>query len=85
MPLPAAPLVTKSDEDAARVASALRGDPGAHRALEERQRPLAWRVARGFGDLDADDLADMVQESLVRARVKGRVLAGMARLRGQGS
>jgi RNA polymerase sigma-70 factor (ECF subfamily) len=59
--------VTGSHEDAALVAAALRGERGAHRALYDRYRPLAWRVARGFGDLDGDDVEDVVQESFVRA------------------
>jgi RNA polymerase sigma-70 factor (ECF subfamily) len=59
--------VTDSHEDAALVAAALRGERGAHRALYDRHRPLAWRVARGFGDFDGDDVEDVVQESFVRA------------------
>lgn len=66
MPIPPPP-VTGSHEDAALVASALRGERGAHRALYDRYRPLAWRVARGFGDFDGDDVEDVVQESFVRA------------------
>jgi RNA polymerase sigma-70 factor (ECF subfamily) len=49
------------------VAAALRGEPGAQRALYDRHRPAAWRVARAFADFDADDIDDVVQESLVRA------------------
>jgi RNA polymerase sigma-70 factor (ECF subfamily) len=66
VPIPP-PSVTGSHEDAALVAAALRGERGAHRALYDRYRPLAWRVARGFGDFDGDDVEDVVQESFVRA------------------
>jgi RNA polymerase sigma-70 factor (ECF subfamily) len=59
--------VTASHEDAALVLAALRGQRGAHRLLYDRYRPLAWRVARGFGDFDGDDVEDVVQESFVRA------------------
>jgi len=66
VPIPTPP-VTGSHEDAALVAAALAGQRGAHRALYDRYRPLAWRVARGFGDFDGDDVEDVVQESFVRA------------------
>jgi RNA polymerase sigma-70 factor (ECF subfamily) len=59
--------VTESREDALLVASALRGEAGAHRALYDRFRPAVWRVARGFADFDGDDVEDVVQESFVRA------------------
>jgi RNA polymerase sigma-70 factor (ECF subfamily) len=59
--------VTESREDALLVASALRGEAGAHRALYDRFRPGVWRVARGFADFDVDDVEDVVQESFVRA------------------
>ena len=59
--------VTDSEKDAAQVSAALRGDTAAHRALYDRHRPAVWRVARGFGDFDADDVDDVVQESFVRA------------------
>ena len=54
-------------DDAALVARALAGDAAAHRALYDRHRPGAWRVARSFGDLDGDDVEDVVQEAFVRA------------------
>jgi RNA polymerase sigma-70 factor, ECF subfamily len=54
-------------EDAALVARALGGDTLAHRALYDRHRPGAWRVARSFGDFDQDDVEDVVQEAFVRA------------------
>jgi len=54
-------------DDAALVAGALAGDGSAHRALYDRHRPGAWRVARAFGDLDRDDVEDVVQEAFVRA------------------
>ncbi len=61
------PAMTGSHEDAAQVAAALRGEPGGHRALYDRHRQAAWRVARGFADFDADDVEDVVQEAFVRA------------------
>lgn len=54
-------------EDAALVAAALAGQRAALRALYDRHRPLVWRLARAFADLDADDVEDVVQESFVRA------------------
>jgi RNA polymerase sigma-70 factor (ECF subfamily) len=54
-------------DDAGLVGAALRGERAALRALYDRHRPAAWRVARGFADLDADDIDDVVQESFVRA------------------
>ena len=69
------PVITRTEasaergdaEDASLVARALAGEPGGHRALYDRHRPGAWRVARSFGDLDGDDVEDVVQESFVRA------------------
>jgi RNA polymerase sigma-70 factor (ECF subfamily) len=55
------------EADEVLVAGALRGAPAALRALYDRHRPAAWRVARGFADFDADDVDDVVQESFVRA------------------
>lgn len=49
------------------VARASRGDAAAQRAIYDRFRPLVYRVARSFPDLDADDASDVVQESFVRA------------------
>lgn len=49
------------------VARAAAGDPAAQRALYDATRPAAWRVARGFAALDADEVEDVVQESFVRA------------------
>ncbi len=67
MPRPPAPAMPDGPDDAALVAAALRGEAGAQRALYDRHRPAAWRVARAFADFDADDIDDVVQESLVRA------------------
>src|SRR5690349_19647083 len=53
-------------EDAALVARAIGGDRAAHRALYDRYRPAVFRVARSFGDLDRDDVDDVVQEAFVR-------------------
>ena len=54
-------------EDAEQVARAVRGDASAHRVLYDKYRPAAFRVARGFGELDRDDMEDVVQEAFVRA------------------
>jgi len=53
--------------DASLVAGALAGEAPAQRALHDRHRPAAWRLARAFTDFDADDLEDVVQEAFVRA------------------
>jgi RNA polymerase sigma-70 factor (ECF subfamily) len=49
------------------VALALAGDALAFRALYDRYRPAAWRVARSFADFDQDDVEDVIQETFVRA------------------
>lgn len=49
------------------VARALAGDDRAFRALYDRYRPAAWRVARSFADFDLDDVDDVIQETFVRA------------------
>jgi RNA polymerase sigma-70 factor (ECF subfamily) len=54
-------------EDAALAAHAAAGDGGAQRAIYDKYRPLVFRVARSFAELDADDVEDVVQESFVRA------------------
>jgi RNA polymerase sigma-70 factor (ECF subfamily) len=59
--------LTLEPDDAHLVALAMGGDAGAHRALYDRHRPGAWRVARSFADFDADDVEDVVQEAFVRA------------------
>lgn len=53
--------------DPALVARAATGDHAALRALYDAYRPDVYRVARGFGGLDADDVEDVVQETFVRA------------------
>jgi RNA polymerase sigma-70 factor (ECF subfamily) len=55
------------DELARLVERAAAGDAAAQRALFEAHRGPAWRVARGFAELDADDCDDVVQETFVRA------------------
>jgi RNA polymerase sigma-70 factor (ECF subfamily) len=57
----------RAQEDAALVARALRNDAAAFRGLYDRHRPAVFRVARGFGELDRDDVEDIVQEAFVRA------------------
>ncbi len=54
-------------EDAALVARALNKEPSAFRALYDRHRPAVFRLARGFSELDRDDVEDVVQETFVRA------------------
>jgi RNA polymerase sigma-70 factor, ECF subfamily len=58
---------TSGAEDAAFVARALRSEAAAFRALYDRYRPAVFRLARGFGELDRDDVEDVVQEAFVRA------------------
>ncbi len=54
-------------EDAPLVARARAGDERAFRALYDRWRPPVFRVARGFADLDRDEVDDVVQEAFARA------------------
>jgi RNA polymerase sigma-70 factor (ECF subfamily) len=56
-----------AEEDAALATRAAAGDRAAFRALYDRHRPAVFRVARGFAQLDPDDVDDVVQESFVRA------------------
>ncbi len=62
----ALPEASTGPEDAELVARAVRGDRGAHRELYDRYRPVVFRVARSFGDLDRDEIDDVVQEAFVR-------------------
>jgi RNA polymerase sigma-70 factor (ECF subfamily) len=73
---------TRADEvgDAALVAQALAGEPAAYRALYDRYRPMVQRVARSFAEFDADDVADVVQETFVRALRNLGALKDPARL-----
>jgi RNA polymerase sigma-70 factor (ECF subfamily) len=68
------PDVAGQPGDAALVERAAAGDAGAQRAIYDRYRPLVFRVARSFAELDLDDVDDVVQESFVRA------FQGLARL-----
>jgi len=54
-------------DDAVLVALALAGDQRAERALHDRHRLAAWRLARAFAELGGDDVEDVVQEAFVRA------------------
>ena len=63
----AVPGEGRAQEDAALVARALRNDGAAFRALYDRYRPAVHRVARGFGELDRDEVDDVIQEAFVRA------------------
>jgi len=62
------------EADAELVRRAVGGDARAQRAIYDRHRPLVWRVARSFAELDGDDVGDVVQETFVRA------FQGLARL-----
>lgn len=64
---PEPPPVPPGGDDAALVARALAGDRAAHRGLYDRHRPAVYRLARGFGALDRDDVDDVVQDAFVRA------------------
>ncbi len=55
------------DDDGQLVARARGGDEAAFRALYERWRPAAARVARSFPSLDGDEIADVVQDAFARA------------------
>lgn len=66
MRMPVPDLGPAERPDAALVAEALSGVVAAHRALYDRYRQAVWRVARSFGDFDADDVDDVVQEAFVR-------------------
>jgi RNA polymerase sigma-70 factor, ECF subfamily len=67
VPVPTPPPESAAGaEDAALVARAVQGDRTAHRALYDKYRPAAFRVARSFGELDRDDVDDVVQEAFVR-------------------
>jgi RNA polymerase sigma-70 factor (ECF subfamily) len=54
-------------DDSVLVARACEGDRTALRHLHDRHRPTAYRLARAFSDLDADDVEDVLQEAFVRA------------------
>ncbi len=66
-------------DDASLVARALGGDRAAFRALYDRHRPAAWRLARAFATLDSDDADDVVQDAFVRAFGNLRKLADPGR------
>jgi RNA polymerase sigma-70 factor, ECF subfamily len=66
-PAAAAAVGAPPSEDAALVARALRNESAAFRALYDRHRPAVYRVARGFGELDRDEVDDVIQEAFVRA------------------
>ncbi|HEY6099093.1 MAG TPA: RNA polymerase sigma factor [Anaeromyxobacter sp.] len=61
------PISAGDAEDAALVARAVAGDRAAFRALYDRHRPAAHRLARAFATLDPDDAEDVVQDAFVRA------------------
>ena len=54
-------------DDATLVQQAARGSRDAHRLLFERHRAQVARLVEGFGRLDADEVADVVQETFIRA------------------
>jgi RNA polymerase sigma-70 factor (ECF subfamily) len=49
------------------VHRAVLGEERAFRALYQRWRPRAARVAKAFADLDPDDVEDVVQDAFARA------------------
>jgi RNA polymerase sigma-70 factor (ECF subfamily) len=55
------------NDDQDLVVAARRGEREAFRALYERHRPAVARLAEAFGGLDADEVADVVQDSFVHA------------------
>ncbi len=56
-----------TEEDAELVARARAGEERAFRALYDRWRPLVFRVARGFANLDHDEVEDVLQDAFARA------------------
>jgi RNA polymerase sigma-70 factor (ECF subfamily) len=62
-------------DEARLVAMALAGEAPAFRALYEEHRPAVVRLVEAFGGLDADEVADVVQETFARA------FSGLPRLR----
>ena len=58
---------SEMEEDARLVGQARAGEESAFRALYDRYRPALYRLSRGFGDLDVDDVEDVIQETFVRA------------------
>jgi len=63
----APPQPSTVSEDADLVARALQKDAAAFRALYDHHRPAVFRLARGFAELDRDDVDDVIQETFVRA------------------
>lgn len=53
-------------EDAELVRRAAWGEAVAQRALYDKYRPAVFRVGRSFGELDRDDVDDVVQEAFIR-------------------
>jgi RNA polymerase sigma-70 factor (ECF subfamily) len=53
-------------EDAELVRRAAWGEAAAQRALYDKYRLPAFRVARSFAELDRDDVDDVVQEAFIR-------------------
>jgi RNA polymerase sigma-70 factor (ECF subfamily) len=64
---PEAPGGARREEDVRLVRRALAGERDALRALYDLHRPAVFRLARAFGDLDADEVDDVVQDAFVRA------------------
>jgi RNA polymerase sigma-70 factor, ECF subfamily len=65
---------TSGAEDAELVRRAAWGEAAAQRALYDKYRQPVFRVARSFGDLDRDEVDDVVQEAFIRGF---RNLAGL--------
>jgi RNA polymerase sigma factor (sigma-70 family) len=62
------------EDDARLVADALVGRREAYRALYERHRCAATRVAEGFAELDAEEVQEIVTRTFVRAFASLRTL-----------
>lgn len=62
------------EDDARLVADALTGRREAYRALYERHRCAATRVAEGFAELDSEEVQEVVTRTFVRAFAALRTL-----------
>lgn len=66
-PAPArAPEPAGAGDDVELVRRAAWGEAAAQRALYDKYRPAVFRVARSFGELDRDDVDDVIQEAFIR-------------------
>jgi len=68
-------------DDELLVASALRGDPSAWRAIYARYHARVRRLCQGFGGLGSGEVEDLVQETFIRAHARIDTLQQANRLR----